>query len=786
MAYAMKTWIEFLNRAGGAAMPVALSAFVQVGVVVLVLLVLDRLLARRVRAVFRHAVWLLVPLKLLLPPGLALPTSVSYWLWVETPAAERTRGEIFDGGIRVGYADGIAGIHDVSDRVPGEGRDPTGDPGLTIAGAGVLGWLAGCAGLGGWMAWGVVRVRRRVREGRRGPAALEAMAAGAAAAVGLRRTPRVVVSEGADAPAVCGLWRPVVVIPPLLVDGLDAEPMRSVLLHEMAHVKRGDLGWNLLQSALLAAYWWHPLVWVAHARMRRVREEAVDETVAVVLRGETEGYARALVRVARHAVRRRAPVLGWVGILESRSALEERVRRLISLPAPGSARLGMVQRFSVGLLAVGLLPMAPRSSDQEGAVGASVPREVAAATEQGGTTVVPGGEALPGDSESIAALVQAIKEGHEELAAMLMRYRSGWPPVIQQRMRIAELEARLVERRLREGGRSALEPLWTDVGESSGATLTGPAVTGASMKLLTVLVADAWPPYYVGGDLPTMLSELAPRLRELGTDPGAVLTVRAEQRASWDSVAVLIEAARASGIRRVSLSRVEGAGPVGIPSRTLPVIRASPAPARMIQLEVVVYEWSAATRQAVGLGGDAEGTMVPMTRARMQGVRRTAEASEDTVVIHAERVVTLEGRLATFEVEEPAALRRLGLSRLQMEVLPGPSGDGYTLELEVGTQWTDVIPLVKDGTAAPVPPTEARKEGGVYSVNAVGYIDSRRTHRVRLYDGQSVLIPLPRRTVVPAEGAPARDRWLQVTAQAIDPAGNPLHTREAGTVPAQE
>ncbi|MBX3745189.1 MAG: M48 family metalloprotease [Verrucomicrobiae bacterium] len=784
----MKTWIEFLNRAGETAMPVALAAFVQVSGVVLVLLVLDRLLARRVRAVFRHALWLLVPLKLLLPPGVALPTSAAYWLRMEAPVAEQMRGEVFNGDVRVGYADGIAGIHDAADRAPGEGQDTVGQPGLTLRGGGVLGWFVGFAGLAGWMAWGAVRVRRTVREGRRGTATLEAMAVGAAAELGLGRTPRVVVCERAGTPAVCGLWRPVVVMPPSLVDGLDAEPMRAVLLHEMAHVKRGDLGWNLLQSALLAVYWWHPLVWVAQARMRRVREEAVDETVAVVLRGETEGYARALVRVARHAVRRRAPGLGWVGILESRSALHERVRRLISLPTPGSARLGMVQRLSVGLLAVGLLPMAPRSSDQEaatGAVGASVPREVAAATERGGTTVVAGGDALPEDSESIAALVQAIKEGNEELAAMLLRYRSGWPPVIQQRMRIAELEARLAERRLRDGGRSSLEPLWTDQGASAGEALTGPAITGASMKLLTVLVADASPPYYVGGDLPTMLSELAPRLRALGTDPETVLMVRAEQRASWDSVAALIEAARASGIRRVSLSRAEGAGPVGIPAGTSPVLRASPA--RMIQLEAVVYQWSAATRQAVGLGGDAEGSMVPMTRARMQGVRRTAEASEDAVIMNLHRVTTLEGRAATFEVEEPAAsLRRLGLSRLRMEVLPRPSGDGYTFELELGTQWTDVIPVVKDGTAAADARVEPRQEGGVYSVNAVGYINSRRNGRVRLYDGQSVWIPLPRSSVFPAEDASTRDRWLQVTAQTIDPAGNPIHTREAETVPTQE
>ena len=48
---------------------------------------MDLLLRRRVRAVFRYCVWLLVLVKLILPPTLALPTGIGYWLGDRLPVA---------------------------------------------------------------------------------------------------------------------------------------------------------------------------------------------------------------------------------------------------------------------------------------------------------------------------------------------------------------------------------------------------------------------------------------------------------------------------------------------------------------------------------------------------------------------------------------------------------------------------------------------------------------------------------------------------------------------------
>ena len=81
--------IAVLNRWGPAFCDLAGGMFLQSALLVGLLLLADRCLRRRVSAGFRYGLWLLVPVKLVLPPSLALPTGVAYWLGRHWPAASR-------------------------------------------------------------------------------------------------------------------------------------------------------------------------------------------------------------------------------------------------------------------------------------------------------------------------------------------------------------------------------------------------------------------------------------------------------------------------------------------------------------------------------------------------------------------------------------------------------------------------------------------------------------------------------------------------------------------------
>ncbi len=121
------------------------------------------------------------------------------------------------------------------------------------------------------------------------------VAARAAARLGMRRTPRVLLGE--CGPAVFGLLRPTVVVPRPLAAELDGKALEHVLLHEFAHVKRKDLLAQALFGALNVVYWFHPLVWVARRRAYAARELACDAAVAAAL-GSAAAYRRTLLRAA--------------------------------------------------------------------------------------------------------------------------------------------------------------------------------------------------------------------------------------------------------------------------------------------------------------------------------------------------------------------------------------------------------------------------------------------------------------------------------------------------------
>ena len=130
-----------------------------------------------------------------------------------------------------------------------------------------------------------------------------------------------------------------------------------MLLHELIHLRRRDVWLNFLQALLQIVYWWHPLLWLANARIRRVREEAVDDAVMLALRDEAESYAPTLLEVAKLALNRPLASLGLVGILESRSALRQRIERLVDFRPPRKAGLTLVSLLGILAFTAVAVPM---------------------------------------------------------------------------------------------------------------------------------------------------------------------------------------------------------------------------------------------------------------------------------------------------------------------------------------------------------------------------------------------------------------------------------------------
>ncbi len=178
---------------------------------------------------------------------------------------------------------------------------PTAAPGARIGEAVAKGipavWLAGALIVLLWLSAGRVGLARLARRGLALRGEDARMAEEAARALGLRRPVRILSSPRVSTPLAFGALRPVVVLPA----GAGAWPparRRSALLHELAHVARGDGLTQLIAGIACAVYWFHPGVWLAARALRAQRERACDDRVIEVGTPGAE-YAEHLLQVAR-------------------------------------------------------------------------------------------------------------------------------------------------------------------------------------------------------------------------------------------------------------------------------------------------------------------------------------------------------------------------------------------------------------------------------------------------------------------------------------------------------
>ena len=80
MNQAINTCITGLNNIGQGFWDYAAGVFIQASVLIILLLIVDFMLRKRVRAVFRYCLWMLLFVKLVLPASFTLPTGIGYWL----------------------------------------------------------------------------------------------------------------------------------------------------------------------------------------------------------------------------------------------------------------------------------------------------------------------------------------------------------------------------------------------------------------------------------------------------------------------------------------------------------------------------------------------------------------------------------------------------------------------------------------------------------------------------------------------------------------------------------
>ncbi len=272
---------------------------------------IGRVLARR--PAILHCLWLLVLLKLVTPPLYEIPIS-----WPETLSASReAEAAIGDGGsvVYLNVVEGLEPVNssDLAAETPDFGlaapQDRPVERNIGAAIAGALRWLSlrwkpivGAIWLAGTLATLVISVRRilrfqvLLREATPAADDLQDWVDRLSASLGVRRVPQAWWIGGKLSPMLWAIGGcPRLIIPIELWKSLDRRQRGTLLVHELAHLRRGDHRVRIFELAVTALYWWNPVLWWVRQALRDVEEQCCDAWVVWAFPEAAKSYAETLL-----------------------------------------------------------------------------------------------------------------------------------------------------------------------------------------------------------------------------------------------------------------------------------------------------------------------------------------------------------------------------------------------------------------------------------------------------------------------------------------------------------
>jgi beta-lactamase regulating signal transducer with metallopeptidase domain len=280
----------------------------------------------------RHALWFVVLLKLLSPPLIAWPWPLpdvgrfppQPVFLLESPTGEdspvvsddKSETIVALAFLRSGSSAAMPSFMDLDSELGAAGArlvDRSMWPAWLLSVALDV-WIAGTAAMCLLQLARIVCFCRLLGRGQPAPRWLAKQVDKLADSLRVKR-PATLVVPGIGSPFVWHMGRAKLLWPASLTDRQPLERRRSVIVHELAHLRRRDhwVGW--LQMVAECVWWWNPLFWYVRRQLRFYAELACDACVVSTLPEDRRAYAEALIEVTQLVSQTAAPLpaLGMSG-----------------------------------------------------------------------------------------------------------------------------------------------------------------------------------------------------------------------------------------------------------------------------------------------------------------------------------------------------------------------------------------------------------------------------------------------------------------------------------------
>ncbi len=268
-----------------------------------------RLLRRRPAVV--HSLWLIVLLKLVTPPiyeiaipwperwGLVPPVAINL---VSGPTTETMGEPAFlevdtQPSVATTLAEPEVVVTRPLDAPDSDGMIPVGDAvhidWMKLA---MFVWLSGAVVTLSVSLMRIIRFQKALTATERASDETQEWVDALAARLGIVRAPSVWWVDGRIPPLIWSLGvRPRMIIPRSLWKSLDDRQRTTLIVHELAHVQRGDHRVRIFELVVTALYWWHPVLWWARKALRDAEEQCADAWVVWACPDSAKSYAETLL-----------------------------------------------------------------------------------------------------------------------------------------------------------------------------------------------------------------------------------------------------------------------------------------------------------------------------------------------------------------------------------------------------------------------------------------------------------------------------------------------------------